>query len=224
MVAHRKVNDNRAGRNASPRCYSWARYYHPTLQRFISEDPIGFGGGDTNLYAYVDNNPLNYVDPLGLRGFTVFGGGQIKGFLSPYLALPCCGAQGTAGARIGTTASSPSAVRGEVYLNAQALAGYGISGGRGAVVGFAFANVEDVPNLIEVGIDTPYFSPSIYLRRDDLVPIGFSIAGASPIASITVAHPDLGFEVKRGGQLDFKGVSNRILGPAGTTQVLGRRK
>lgn len=42
-----------------------ARYYSPSLQRFISEDPIGFLGG-INLYAYVENAPLNYVDPLGL--------------------------------------------------------------------------------------------------------------------------------------------------------------
>ncbi len=33
--------------------YYRARYYSPTLQRFISEDPIGFSEGDTNLYAYV---------------------------------------------------------------------------------------------------------------------------------------------------------------------------
>jgi RHS repeat-associated protein len=46
--------------------YYRARYYHPTLQRFVSEDPIGFESGDTNLYAYVENNPLRYVDPLGL--------------------------------------------------------------------------------------------------------------------------------------------------------------
>ena len=33
--------------------YYRARYYHPVLQRFISEDPIGFLGGDVNLYAFV---------------------------------------------------------------------------------------------------------------------------------------------------------------------------
>jgi len=37
-----------------------ARYYHPASQRFISEDPIEFGGEDVNLYAYVWNNPLIY--------------------------------------------------------------------------------------------------------------------------------------------------------------------
>ncbi|MGH2359968.1 MAG: RHS repeat-associated core domain-containing protein, partial [bacterium] len=46
--------------------YYRARYYHRGLQRFISEDPIGFGGGDVNLYAYVRNRPLTATDPLGL--------------------------------------------------------------------------------------------------------------------------------------------------------------
>ncbi len=47
--------------------YYRARYYSPELQRFISEDPIGFGGGDVNLYVMVGNNPVNFVDPLGLE-------------------------------------------------------------------------------------------------------------------------------------------------------------
>ncbi|HKR22728.1 MAG TPA: RHS repeat-associated core domain-containing protein, partial [Pyrinomonadaceae bacterium] len=45
--------------------YYRARYYSPTLQRFISEDPIDFAGGDTNLYAYVANSPCNFTDPSG---------------------------------------------------------------------------------------------------------------------------------------------------------------
>jgi RHS repeat-associated protein len=43
------------------------RYYLPRQQRFISEDPIGFGGGDVNLYAYVGNSAINFGDPLGLK-------------------------------------------------------------------------------------------------------------------------------------------------------------
>src|SRR5437867_7291532 len=46
--------------------YSWARYYHPGLARFISEDPIGFAGGDVNFYAYAGNSPVVFVDPFGL--------------------------------------------------------------------------------------------------------------------------------------------------------------
>ncbi len=45
--------------------YYRARYYSPDLQRFISEDPIGLEGGDVNFYAYVGNNPVNWVDPEG---------------------------------------------------------------------------------------------------------------------------------------------------------------
>ena len=43
--------------------YYRARYYDGG--RFISEDPIGFGGGDGNLYRYVFNSPTNFTDPSG---------------------------------------------------------------------------------------------------------------------------------------------------------------
>jgi RHS repeat-associated protein len=46
--------------------YYRARYYDPSLGRFISEDPIGFSAGDTNLYRYVSNSPTNFTDPSGL--------------------------------------------------------------------------------------------------------------------------------------------------------------
>ena len=45
--------------------YYRARYYHPSLGRFISEDPLGFGGGDANFYAYTFNSPTNLTDPDG---------------------------------------------------------------------------------------------------------------------------------------------------------------
>ncbi len=46
--------------------YMRARYYDPEIGRFISEDPIGFEGGETNLFAYVGNNPILLIDPSGL--------------------------------------------------------------------------------------------------------------------------------------------------------------
>jgi RHS repeat-associated protein len=42
-----------------------ARYYSPTLQRFIDEDPLGFRG-DNNLYDYALASPMNWRDPSGL--------------------------------------------------------------------------------------------------------------------------------------------------------------
>lgn len=41
------------------------RYYHAQLGSFVSRDPIGYEGRDTNLYRYVFNSPASYTDPLG---------------------------------------------------------------------------------------------------------------------------------------------------------------
>ena len=46
--------------------YMRARYYDPETGRFISEDPLGFDGGDVNLYVYASNNPVMFMDPWGL--------------------------------------------------------------------------------------------------------------------------------------------------------------
>jgi RHS repeat-associated protein len=45
-----------------------ARDYDPQTGRWISKDPIGFEGGDTNLYGYVLNDPVNLVDSYGQGG------------------------------------------------------------------------------------------------------------------------------------------------------------
>nr|WP_321283834.1 RHS repeat-associated core domain-containing protein [uncultured Vibrio sp.] len=45
--------------------YNWHRFYDPSTGRYISADPIGLDGG-LNLYAYVQNDPVNWVDPWGL--------------------------------------------------------------------------------------------------------------------------------------------------------------
>lgn len=42
-----------------------ARFYDAEVGRFLSKDPIGFEGGDWNLYAYVGGNPVIGIDPSG---------------------------------------------------------------------------------------------------------------------------------------------------------------
>jgi RHS repeat-associated protein len=49
--------------------FNRARYYSPAMQRFASQDPIGFAGGDANLYAYGSNDPIDLIDPLGLDAY-----------------------------------------------------------------------------------------------------------------------------------------------------------
>ena len=64
--------------------YMRARYYDPHTGRFISQDPLGFDGGDVNLYIYAANNPIVYMDPNGQWITTAIGvmNGGVSGFLS----------------------------------------------------------------------------------------------------------------------------------------------
>jgi RHS repeat-associated protein len=45
---------------------NYQRYYDPITGRYVSADPIDFKEGE-NLFTYVDNNPLNFLDSLGLK-------------------------------------------------------------------------------------------------------------------------------------------------------------
>ncbi len=74
--------------------YNWHRYYDPETGRYITPDPIGLAGG-INPFVYVQNDPVNMVDPEGLVGLKI---GKIVGtwiakkskqwFISKILKLP----------------------------------------------------------------------------------------------------------------------------------------
>ncbi len=71
-----------------------ARHYDPNTGRFLTKDPIGFASGDTNMYRYVMNDPINRTDPTGLWAVVVGGG------FSDVLGG---GAEGSAGIYIGSS-------------------------------------------------------------------------------------------------------------------------
>jgi RHS repeat-associated protein len=57
-----------------------AREYAPAIGRWLTKDPVLFGGGDTNFYAYALCDPINLIDPdgngtLGVSVYNVIGGG-----------------------------------------------------------------------------------------------------------------------------------------------------
>jgi RHS repeat-associated protein len=93
--------------------YYRARYYDSVRQRFLTEDPTEFRGGDPNLYVYVRNSPLRYNDPLG-----------------NFLVLP-----GVVGGTIGAIGGGLSAVTGSNWT----LSSVAIGAGIGAASGFAAA-------------------------------------------------------------------------------------
>lgn len=129
--------------------YYRARYYSPLLGRFISEDPLGLGGGDPNFYAYVFNSPTNFNDPFGLSA----------GILPPPVAAGAAGVgAGTAlGAGFGAEVATGSigGPAGVAVLGAAAL-GWGIGRGIGHIpIGHGQTIDDGVQLLFE-----PLFSPS----------------------------------------------------------------
>jgi RHS repeat-associated protein len=56
------------------------RDYDPDTARWTAKDPIGFAGGDTNLYGYCLNDPVNLVDPYGLINWSAVGNGAMSAF------------------------------------------------------------------------------------------------------------------------------------------------
>ncbi len=49
-----------------------ARDFEPEVGRWTTKDPTLFGGGDTNVFGYVFDDPINLVDPAGTLGLPSF--------------------------------------------------------------------------------------------------------------------------------------------------------
>ena len=56
-----------------------ARSYDPSTGQFTTNDPLGFGAGDTNIRRYAANDPVQFIDPTGLWYFDFNGTAGIPG-------------------------------------------------------------------------------------------------------------------------------------------------
>ena len=111
-----------------------ARDYDATIGRWTTKDPIRFAGGDTNLYGYVLNDPLNFRDANGLLFLAPLGPG----------AAAAAAAAATAGA--GTA--------GAAGAGAVAVAGAALAGAAAVGIGVGTAINFFLEDLIQDALDS----------------------------------------------------------------------
>ena len=124
-----------------------ARDYAPTTGRWTAKDPLGFGGGDANLYAYVGNEPVNRVDPTGLYVTQIVAG--VLGGSFSVLSLYISSERVTTGQVISAFLVGASQGVISTILPSVGLAGFGAN--------FALASTA---NFIGQGLNTIFAPPA----------------------------------------------------------------
>jgi RHS repeat-associated protein len=112
-----------------------ARLYDPATGLFMSPDPTvayPYNSQDLNQYAYVNDNPLSYVDPDGLSQCYTMGSGLV--FCEPTVQLPLMIVTGTRSC--GSDLSCIGGMLGDgmlqLYMTGEGVSGIGGGGGRGS--------------------------------------------------------------------------------------------
>ncbi|MFA6012230.1 MAG: polymorphic toxin-type HINT domain-containing protein [Desulfobacteraceae bacterium] len=131
------------------------RDYDPEIGRWTAKDPIGFAGGDTDLYGYVLSDPVDFVDPLGLWTFQfgltasgqagllsgnwsigiIFDGNGNVGWYDTVGAGVGVGADGSVGFTFSTSSGECIDDMSGPFANASASLGAGLSGSLDAFSG-----------------------------------------------------------------------------------------
>ena len=105
------------------------RDYNPNVGRWVQRDPIKFQGGTTNLYEYVGNDPVNYVDPTGLATNlicrSVGGSGGSAGGMHCYLRITPESGSSLGTKPITLSLLTPDMRVGNKYINAPEDSGSG---------------------------------------------------------------------------------------------------
>ena len=117
--------------------YMQARWMDPDSGRFMSQDPMGFAAGDTNLYRYAGNSPTNFVDPTGMIAESTWD------VISLEIGMTSLIASFERGDELGIAIDSAG-----IVLDSVALLVPGLPGGAGAVIK-ATRGMQGVKNNIQ---------------------------------------------------------------------------
>jgi RHS repeat-associated protein len=148
------------------------RVYSAQIGRFLQTDPIRFSAGDGNIYRYVANNPIKFIDPMGLcqsygdlnltlitpLGIGITGGLFFNATgVNPYLGL----AIGSPGPSASFTAASGAISAGQTSSQIQASAIFTVSSGASGGSNQNGTGPGSTP-FTEVGFGSPGISYSTY--------------------------------------------------------------
>ncbi len=117
------------------------RDYDPETGRWTAKDPILFAGGDTDLYGYCVNDPVNFIDPVGW--LTIYGavGTSVYAGAGGAKNIPGINTVVSTGFNFYTESQEPVYISYGYETDPEATCGAGA--GYGPIVGFLTGSIED---------------------------------------------------------------------------------
>lgn len=175
-----------------------AREYDAATGRWTAKDPLLFLPGETNLYAYASNDPVNGVDPDGLFGWTVgftigagagwgfsFSGGYgfdlSRGFFA--YGSPATGIHAGISAGCGLDLT--------VYNDFDTFTGAGSEVGVNLPIGGVAVSGGDSPNAVSISVG-PSLGADVHFYTGYTGVLGFLGKGITPKEDLPPAAPSAG--------------------------------